>query len=1217
MPDWTPPDPLPGEAAGSGRGASSADPAPPDQHTPDERGPVSAAPAARAEAAQRAASDPAVSAFVAASAGSGKTKLLTDRLLRLMLEGAPPGRIQCLTFTRAAAAEMAVRLQTRLGEWVTLDDAALDARLRALAVEPTEAVRVQARRLFADVLDLPGGMRIDTIHAFCQSLLRRFPLEAALSPHFRLVEEVEIAAALGEARERLLGACPPEAAGALAALAGLIDAGQFGRIIEMLDGHREALREAFALDPAARAAALRRLVGVAAADDAALVAAAAKAPAEALADALRVAATRGADAVKRHAAAMLDWLAQPPAARAMRWQEWLELLLTGKGEKRATSKFCNPALLKDAPEICPAVEAEQDRVLAVEEQRAALRAAEATAALLTLAGPMLDDVARRKDRAGQLDHDDLIRLTSALLVDPGAAWVLYKLDGGIDHLLLDEVQDTARAQWEIAHALTEEFFAGEGAREGLLRTVFAVGDRKQSIYSFQGADPAQFDHFRRLWGARVRNAGQVWREVPLDVSFRSTAPVLALVDAVFADPEAAAGVVPDETLRHAAHRSAAPGRVELWPLTPREVATEVPGWSVPGRNLGLATPQQRLAEALADCIRAETDGTRPLAGRDRALAPGDVLVLVRRRDAFSRALVRALKAQGVPVAGLDRLTLTAQPAVQDLLALCDALLLPQDDLQLACVLTSPLGGLSDDSLMALAIDRPGTLWEALRRRHAERPDWDAAWQFFATLLRRADTVTPHALLAEALGPLGGRARLLARLGPEAAEPVDELLGAALADARDHPPALQGFLQRLRGAAAEIKRRPEGPAAGGGLVRVMTVHGAKGLQAPLVILPDTTGLPPGDVPLLWADDPETGRRLPLWNPRKALRCDASRRLLEAERRRQADEQNRLLYVALTRAEDRLVVCGVAPKRALPDACWYSLVARGFARLGAAEQDWPGAPWPGAPWPGAPWPGAPWPGALLVHETTPAAGASSPPETPQTEAADGAPVPPVPLPAWAGSAPLWRPAPPPPEPALPVPLAPSRPEGIAFGAVPQAASPAADDAGVRARRGALIHALLQHLPTLPPAAREAAAIAYAARPGHGLDAGAAREAAVEVLAILAHPGLAPLFGPAGRAELALTGLAGGNVVVGRVDRLAVLPDAVLVADFKTGRAAPRRIADTPVLYLRQMAAYRAVLEGLYPDRVVRCALVWTQDARVDMLPDDLLSRHAPGARPPGPA
>jgi ATP-dependent helicase/nuclease subunit A len=580
----------------------------------------------------------------------------------------------------------------------------------------------------------------------------------------------------------------------------------------------------------------------------------------------------------------------------------------------------------------------------------------------------------------------------------------------------------------------------------------------------------------------------------------------------------------------------------------------------------------------------------PLESQGRALEPRDVLVLVRRRNAFTGALLKALKARGVPVGGLDRLVLTEQPAVQDLLALGDALLLPQDELTFACLLTSPLGGLTDDSLMALAMGRPAALWEALRSRAAERPDWQAAWDFFAALRSRVDHVTPHALFADALGRLGGRARLFARLGPEAAEPVDEFLGAALRWQERAPPSLQGFLHWLRRSGAEVKREQE---AAGGYVRVMTAHAAKGSEARLVILPDTTGLPPpAKAAIDWGTDPLTGAAVPLWAPRKPQHCRAIVALRAATRAKEMAEYNRLLYVALTRAQDRLVVCGHAGARALPDACWYSLVTWGFAGLAAEAASF-----------------GPWPGEVLRHavpQTVP-----MPAET--GRAASRAPA--AKLPAWAGRSPDWRAAAPPAEPDRPQPLAPSRPDDAALGPVPAAASPLSEQAarGRRFLRGTLIHTLLQHLPELPPAARPAAARAWLERPGHGLAEGAAAAIAAETLAILAHPALAALFGPGSRAEVPLTGEVAGQIVGGLVDRLAVRDDAVLVADFKTNRDPPADAAATPVLYLRQMAAYRAVLRAIFPDRAVRCALVWTQAARVIMLDDDLLDPHDPSRAP----
>ncbi|MBN9562979.1 MAG: double-strand break repair helicase AddA [Alphaproteobacteria bacterium] len=1138
-----------------------------------------------AEEEQGKASDPAVSAFVAASAGSGKTKLLTDRLLRLMLSGADPARIQCLTFTKAAAAEMAIRLHRVLGRWVTLDDAALDGELSRLGAASDAEARSKARALFAEVLDLPGGMRIGTIHAFCQSLLRRFPLEARLSPHFRLIEDRDAEEALRDAREHMLaGAASPAHRTALDDLAGLATLDGFGRLVAGLQADRAQLARALELPDLA--AAQRRALGIVAADPSGVIAAAASWPEEAaLVEAAKRVHREGSPKCAEKSGRLLEWLGLSAAERAENWSEWRCEFLTEEGKARAVGAFLNPKLAAQCPELAEIFAAEAERVRLVDDDRCAFRVAQASLALVTLAAPVLGAYEARKDDGGLLDYDDLIGRTSALLVDPGAAWVLYKLDGGLDHLLLDEVQDTSPAQWRIAHAMIGEFFAGEGAREAN-RTVFAVGDRKQSIYSFQGADADEFDRSRDLLAARVRDSGHPWRDVRLDVSFRSTAPVLTLVDRVFANGLAAAGVVaPGERLRHIADRAGQAGAVELWPLAPRLAPPPSEPWSIPPDYLELPSAPQLLADRLADWLREQTSGAVMLASKDRPLAPGDVLVLVRRRNAFARALVRALKARGVPVAGLDRLVLTEQPAVQDLLALCDTLLLPEDDLSLACVLTSPLGGLTDDDLMALAVGRDGALWDALRRRAGENPRWQSAWDFIARLLPRVDYTTPHTLLSEALGPLGGRARLYARLGPEAAEPVDELLSAALAYTRTHPPALQGFVQWLRQSGAEVKREAE---AAGGAVRIMTVHGAKGLQAPLVILPDTTALPPDDGPLLWETDPMTGVDVPLWAPRKEVACAATHRVREHVRARRMEEHNRLLYVALTRAEDRLVVCGWEPSKPARDDCWYALVRGGFDGLGAEEV-----------------PFGEWGTALRL-------------ESPQRDAPERAAAvetgPAAPLPAWAGASPDWRPAPPPPEPARPEPLAPSRPEGAGLGPVPHAVSPLTGMAGEkRFQRGKLIHALLQHLPSLPAADRPAAARAWLDRPGQGLTREAVEAIAAETLAILAHPELAPLFGPGSRAEVPLTGVVAGSVVGGLVDRLAVLPDHVLVADFKTNRDPPRAAEATPVLYLRQMAAYRAVLRAVFPDRPVRCALIWTRAAQVTMLPDALLDPHAPGASP----
>ena len=529
---------------------------------------------------QREASDPRVSAFVAASAGSGKTKLLTDRLLRLMLSGTAPDKILCLTYTKAAAAEMTIRLNKRLGNWVVMKKPDLENALRELDVAVNDANVVLARKLFADVLDLPGGIRIETIHAFCQSLLRRFPLEAGLSPHFEVADEVKEGRRLREAREDVLAQPGHEAA--VYTLAGETNEPDFAALTQKFVQMSASMLHV--RDAAGIADLQRMALGAGTQGEAALRAQAVVLPREAaLCAGLRLLAARGNKSGQTWAHAALDWLAQPQAARAASWDDWLALHFTGKGKgpPNKLHNFFGKGLAAEEADIRAGISAECKRMEAAQEQIRAARLAALNASLMQLVAPIVQNDAAQKRLAAQLSYADLVRHTATLFEDPGATWILYKLDGGIEHLLLDEVQDTAPAQWEIAAKIADEFFAGAGARESG-RTIFAVGDAKQSIFSFQGADLESFEAYQAKFREKVKAAGQRWVDGRLSVSFRSTAPVLALVDAVFATGPARAGVCRGtEVLKHEVSRAGQAGWVELWPLSEVAPAAELAPWAVP------------------------------------------------------------------------------------------------------------------------------------------------------------------------------------------------------------------------------------------------------------------------------------------------------------------------------------------------------------------------------------------------------------------------------------------------------------------------------------------------------------------------------------------------------------------------------------------------------------------------------------------------------------
>ncbi len=1142
---------------------------------------------------QRRAADGATNVWVGASAGSGKTKVLTDRVLNLLLDGAPPLRILCLTFTKAAAAEMSNRINDSLGKWAAADDEALRGRLAALGRTPDAAELIRARRLFAQVLDAPGGMRILTIHAFCQSILARFPLEAGVAPHFEVMAERDAAELLEAARNEMLvrarAQTDPDLAAALADVTARIHEMTFpelttelsferGRIAELRDRHG-------GID--GMIAATYAVLGIAQSLTPEIVVS--EACADGVFDELglrRAIGPLGESTGKRDpiTAQMLTRWLEDPIWRIANFDSYLDLFLTKQAEPR--KQLCSKAAALAEPRLPDILAAEQSRLLAVWDRRNKATVGLATSALLRLAGAIIEIYARRKTERGLLDYDDLILLTRALLDRPGiAAWVLFKLDGGLDHILIDEAQDTNPDQWRIIAALAAEFFAGLGAaaaaRHG--RTVFAVGDIKQSIFSFQRADPAIFEAMREHFRDRVRAAQAAWDDVELDVSFRSVGPVLHAIDTVFAAPAARDGVVAQGVaLHHLPVRARQAGRVELWPLLSAREPLPPEPWKPPVERVASDSPRARLAGLLARRIRRWLDDGELLPARARAIEPGDIMILVRRRGAFVEEMVRALKDLQVPVAGVDRMVLTEQLVVMDLVALGEFLLLPEDDLTLATVLKGPLIGFDEEELFALAHGREGSLWRALRRHQDAATNFGRACTTLANLLGQVDFARPYDFFAGMLAA-GGRQRLLARLGTEAEDPLYEFLSLALAYERTNVPSMQGFLHWLAAGATQVKRDLE---QGSGQVRVLTVHGAKGLQAPVVILPDTTQMPDRPPRLLWPADTD----VMLWAPYRADRDRVAERAHRRARAAQDDEYRRLLYVAMSRAEDRLYVCGWQTGRAPSAGCWYDLAQAAITPIAQAVED-PFLRDPAA----ADLDPTVW--RLEQQQTT----AVPPPEAVRDAAA------PPPLPAWGR-------APAPAEPEPPRPLAPSRPSGEE----PAVRPPLVAAGGDPYRRGLLIHRLLQSLPDLPPAQRRPAGRRMLAQPAHGL-APAEREAiAAEVLAVLDTPGFGRLFGPGSRAEVPIAGVIArgtpaARVVSGQVDRLLVTDSEVLILDFKTNRPPPREAADVPAIYLRQLATYRRLLREVYPGRDVRCALLWTDGPTLMPLPDGQLDAHEPASTP----
>ncbi len=1192
---------------------------------------------------QGQASDPKSSVWVSANAGTGKTHVLKMRVLRLLLDGTPPEKILCLTYTNAAAAEMATRVFDELSTWVTKGDESLKGEITKLTGTEPDGKQIQfARTLFTTAIETPGGLKVQTFHAFCERLLQRFPLEANVSPGFTILDDEQTREVLREAIDRALSRATSEPASPLGqALHTLVAFAADDRFDDLMAAalSNKAFQVIASLpsnvlptDTDIEKTLRAKLAITTKGDEADIT--------EQMANVLdnptlgRLASTMLSEGT------VSDQKLAPKFARAKdcttpepRAQSLEGAFLTGTKEPR--KRLLTKKLIDAHQDLAQAVTNAQAVFIDLATERQGLKTLSVMMALMRLAKAVHVAYTRIKARRAALDYDDLIAKTADLLKGDGATeWVLFKLDNGIDHLLVDESQDTSPQQWQVVETLAQEFFSGFGAHSDIKRTIFAVGDEKQSIYSFQGAVPHLFATKGKQFNSMADDAGEKFTPVDLTLSFRTVSPVLQAVDTVFADPLATPGVLRGgNKIHHAAARAGQAGLVEIWPPEMPAERIDTDPWK-PLDEESTTSPVVRLADRIADTIRHWLDTGEQLDSQNRPISAGDILILVRNRNPFAGPMVAALKTRRIPVAGADRMVLTEQVPVQDLMALGDFLTLPEDDLSLACVLKSPMFGLNDDDLFDIAHGRNGTLWKALldasngNTKYVPAADTLRAWR------KRADFTPPFEFFSRLLDRDGMRAKFLTQLGTEAADPIDEMLNLALAYDEDAPPSLAGFVTWLRATNRKVKRDMD---QGRDEVRVMTVHGAKGLEAPIVFLPDTCSARAGGsrINLLpWAnednsDEQSAAKAVPFIWPRKDFERIAAVAAAKLEQQRgDVEERNRLLYVAMTRARDRLYIAGFHTTKAPAKGCWYEVISE---RLGEIVT-----------------PVTLDDGREVLRISAPQ---STEPE--QAKGEDRKTHVDQALPDWAvKSAPV--------EPQLAIPLAPSRlapyetdddgdpvkaetaiPEFVTgesahrpgdsaeedptdFVAVaPEAQEPVslppttlAD--GYRFLRGTLTHALLQHLPSFPDNEREQAAITFVTQRGAMLSARVRKSIVKETLSILHDAEFASMFSADSRAEVTIaaeipnphSGKGKKSPPLrlsGQIDRLVVEPYRVRIVDYKTNRPPPLVAEAVAESYLLQLAAYRLAIAQLYPDKTITCALLWTDGPRIMEIPDHLID-HA---------
>ncbi len=1132
---------------------------------------------------QGTASDPSQNVWVNASAGTGKTKVLTERVLRLLLpvegknDGTPPENILCVTFTKAGANEMITRLMGILSLWAVCPSPKLAEELEKLLGQPPSLKQTdKARKLFAMVIDLPNGLNVTTIHALCQSILGRFSIEAGLQPNFSVMEDGESQGAIRTARDGLVrdildtGDSHP-LYNDFTWLASIKNSDQIHKILNTVLGERKKLNEFFKANPDYRQS-LRALLDIGQDETEATVIERTMMHDLPENDIRRLAKAleHGTPTNQNAAFCLYDIL---NGDRIAGYYAYKALFLKQDGEPRQESAVTKKARDYDDEAVLIFTK-EADRLYQTENRLKSLLIYQATVVLLNLAKEITRRYQNIKLNQRKVDYDDLIHKTLELLSGPRRDWVLFKLDYAIDHILVDEAQDTSPDQWAILQALWEDFFTGESARntqESIDRTLFVVGDNKQSIFSFQGANISIFNTVHDTIMTRVTEAGQPWQNIPMNTSFRSTSAVLDFVDTVFMSDALKVSLTqnPDLYKPHTAFRQGQAGVVELWPLYKVPAQEALPAWTLPvtvreGYNASRALAN-RIAETIANWI-----GKEILQSKGRPVAAGDIMILVRRRNAFVDHLIRALKTHNVAVSGADRLVIANHIGVQDILAAFHFALMPDDDLMLATLLKSPFIGWDDTIIEDYAYGRDNSLWQEIKTR---APDLVRDW--LSRLIATSGGQNAFHAVSDILnypsanGQLSGWQALMTRLGEDCIDPLEELLSMAQTYDANHPgKGLQGFLHFMQTNKTDIKRELDNA---DDKVRIMTVHASKGLQAPIVFMPDTTMMPKAstsDDGLVWHDN-----GLPLWSPSAATNNDLMGRMKTARSAEAEAEYYRLMYVAMTRAEDRLIICGTLNNNQnnIPEKTWYGCALQGMSSLPYKHYDW------------------------HHDESYQIQDFDSPYYVYQTEQTAQLPVLTKKsegnnrvrhLPDWVTS-PLKT------EQNPPRVLKPSQDEDAPL---PVRSPLSYIDDSYRFRRGLLTHSLLQYLPDLPVMERAHAGRDYLNRQAPDVSDNIRSEILSESLAILNSPEFAQFFGEGSLAEVPVTGTVPRSdgkydIISGQIDRMLITDDTIWIIDFKSNRPPPRDPNDVPAQYVRQLSAYKTLIQSIYPDHAIKCGLLWT--------------------------
>ena len=1104
--------------------------------------------------AQIIASDARFSSWLTANAGSGKTKVLIDRVARLLLDGVQPEQILCLTYTKSAAAEMKNRLFDRLGKWAMLADQELNFSLLEMGIQTQLGIEElkKARTLFARAIEAPGGLKIQTIHAFCSSLLRKFPLEAGISPHFGELTErgqrdlylkvLEILSA-DEATEE-----------SFEHFSKIANVSNWEETVSKIVSKRNIFSKNKSRAEIYEAFSVSSEVSIE--DDISshfqngTVSFLKK-----VSDCLQQSTSKVDQKTSKELSKIftIDLTSLQLLEKIFLYSKTSKAPFTAKLGKFSTKEMRNGLLADYIDEI-------DDFMVRLEtfrNKRLSYLAAETSFSIHKFASAFLQVYTEQKNFKGLLDFDDLINIAVNLLTTSAVAdWVLYRLDGGIDHILVDEAQDTSPSQWKVIETLAQELTSGQGIKENRSRTVFVVGDQKQSIYSFQGADPGQFDRVRDSFSAKLEGAEKTLQIASLDYSFRSSQTILALVDKIYEDSRAE-----DFSWgrKHLAFKSELPGRIDLWPIIPKKLNPNLSKWEEPIELISDADHFVSLARLIAKEIKRMIDQDVQVPEQKtinqkptfRSVRAGDFLILVQRRSEIFHEIIRACKDANLPIAGADRLRLAGELAIKDICNFLSFIDNADDDFSLAAILKSPLFGWNEKRLFELAHSREEmTLWQALRNDPIK---FAHELEVFEDLRSVSDLVRPYELIERILILHNGRSLLIGRLGKEAEEGIDTLLIQAMDYESSEIPSLTGFLAWISDENIEVKRQFDSSV---NQIRVMTVHGAKGLEAPIVILPETHDFK-NEISdeILFTDD------LAFKKFSSTERSNKTTEVYKSQKQKNSAERDRLLYVALTRSEVWLIVAA-AGNVSDDGKSWYKKVEKGLINLDAKSESFShgqGLRYQHGKW--------------LVGKCS---------EKHLKKDAK------IKLPQIFKE-------------NLGTPVKFEKfinPSNLMGSKSIQRIDKVTEGDGAKLF-GTIVHLLLEKLPksnsndwqNIVPNLLKWAEI-YVSEETQ-------TRAYKQAENILKNPSFEFIFAPDVLAEVQFSTIVesvGGIPIVGVIDRLVLSQDSALIIDFKTNQDVPSSIDEVPLGVLKQMGAYAASMQKVFPKKNIELGIIWTHSAEL---------------------